>query len=81
MPSFYQDAKNGDLLQFRIRVLNSWGQYSDYLTIPAIKVKGNQMWIKVNGSWVEADCFFKVNGNWVEATPYVKINGEWKESS
>lgn len=78
---YYQNATNGDQLQFRISVLNSWNVPSDYLTIPAISVRGNQMWIKINGSWVEGDTYLKVNGTWVEATPYIKVNNIWYETT
>lgn len=81
LSNFITDASNGDQLQFRIRVKNSWGQYSTYLTIPAIPVRGNQMWIKINGNWVEGDTYLKVNGSWVEATPYIKKNGSWYETT
>ena len=47
----------------------------------SISVRGNQMWIKINGSWIEGDTYFKINGSWVEATPYIKIDGSWKETS
>ncbi|MCI7633903.1 MAG: RICIN domain-containing protein [Mollicutes bacterium] len=71
---------NGDIIQFRVRIKNNYGQYSSYLTTSQVPVRGNQMWIKVNNTWVEADTYFKVNNNWVEATPYVKIDGAWKET-
>jgi hypothetical protein len=81
MLDYYQNATNGDQLQFRISVLNSWNVPSDYLTIPAIPVRGNQMWIKINGNWVEGDTYLKVNGAWVEATPYIKVNNVWYETT
>lgn len=79
--NYYKNATNGDLLQFRIRTYNSWGQWSPYTTTNSISIRGNQMWIKVNGSWKEGDTYLKVNGSWKEATPYIKINGSWKETS
>ena len=81
VPSFYSQARNGDLIKFRIRVKNSWGQYSTYLTTGNVQIRGNQMWIKINGTWKESDTYFKKNGQWGEATPYVKVNGSWKEST
>ena len=78
---YYENASNGDLLQFRIRIYNSWGQWSTYTVTSSISVRGNQMWIKINGSWIEGDTYFKINGSWVEATPYVKIDGSWRETS
>jgi hypothetical protein len=78
---YYEDASNGDLLQFRIRTYNSWGQWSSYKTTISITIRGNQMWIKINGSWKEGDTYLKVNGSWKEATPYIKVNGSWKETS
>lgn len=78
---FISAATNGDLIQFRILTKNSWGQSSTYLTTSSISVRGNQMWIKVNGTWKEGDTYLKVNNKWVEATPYIKINGVWKETT
>lgn len=78
---YYENASNGDLLQFRIRIYNSWGQWSTYTVTSSISVRGNQMWIKINGSWIEGDTYFKINGSWVEATPYIKIDGSWRETS
>lgn len=78
---FDTEPQNGDLIQFRISTNNNWGQQSPYLTTSSIKVRGNQMWIKVNGSWVEGDTYLKVNGSWVEATPYIKVNDSWHEST
>lgn len=78
---FDTEPQNGDLIQFRISTNNNWGQQSPYLTTSSIKIRGNQMWIKVNGSWVEGDTYLKVNGSWVEATPYIKVNGSWYEST
>ena len=74
------NLKNGDLVQFRICTINSWGQTSDWLTTSSVTIRGNQMWFKVNGVWNEADTYLKVNGEWKEATPYIKVNGIWKES-
>lgn len=71
---------NGDIIQFRVRIKNSYGQYSSYLTTTNVPVRGNQMWIKINGTWVEGDAYLKTNNTWVEATPYIKINGAWKET-
>ncbi len=72
---------NGDLIQFRIRTKNSWGQFSNnYLTTNSVTIRGNQMWIKINGTWVEGDVYFKTNNAWTEATPYIKINNNWQES-
>lgn len=73
--------KNNDRFQARIRTKNSWGQWSSYLTTGYVTIRGNQMWIKVNGSWKEGECYIKINGSWKEGTPYIKINGSWKEST
>lgn len=77
---FQPTASNGDLIQFRIKTINSWGQESTYLITSSIKVRGNQLWIKKGGSWVEGECYIKSSGSWKEGTPYVKTNGSWKES-
>lgn len=74
------NLKNGDLVQFRICTINSWGQTSDWLTTSSVTIRGNQMWFKVNGDWKEAETYLKVNGEWKEAAPYIKVNGAWKES-
>lgn len=81
VPAFFPDAKNGDMIEFRVRLLNSWGQYSTYLNMSSVTIKGNRIWIKINGSWVEGESYLKVNNSWVEATPYIKINGSWKEAN
>lgn len=72
---------NGDLIQFRIRVKNSWGQYSSYLTTTSVTVRANQMWLKQNDTWVECETYLKVNGTYEEVTPYIKVNGVWYEST
>lgn len=74
-------AKNNDKLQVRIRTKNSWGQYSSYVTTESVTIRGNQMWIKVNGSWKEGECYIKINDSWKEGTPWIKVNGSWKEST
>lgn len=75
-----KNLTNGDLIQFRVRLKNSWGQYSSYLQTSSVSIRGNQMWIKINGTWKEAETYIKINGVWKEATPYIRINGTWKES-
>lgn len=77
----YPNARNGDSIQLRISTINSWGQESSYLVTITIQIRGNQIWIKVNGDWKEGDLFIKINGDWVEATPYIKVGGDWKEST
>lgn len=77
----YPNARNGDSIQLRISTINSWGQESSYLVTIIIKIRGNQIWIKINGDWKEGDLFIKINGDWVEATPYIKVGGDWKEST
>lgn len=80
--SLYEpEPQNGDLIQFRISTNNNWEQESSYLIASSITVRGNQMWIKINGTWVEGDTYIKENGRWVEATPYIKVNGSWYEST
>lgn len=79
--NIYPNARNGDSIQLRISTINSWGQESSYLITALIKIRGNQIWIKINGDWKEGDLFIKINGDWVEATPYIKVGGDWKEST
>ena len=74
------NLKNNDLIQFRIRLSNSWGQYTSYLTTSNVTIKSNQMWIKINGTWREGEVYIKVNGTWRSGAPYIKINNVWKES-
>lgn len=71
---------NNDLIQFRIRLRNSWGQYSSYLTTSNVTVKSNQMWTKINGTWKEGEVYIKIDGTWRSGAPYIKVNGTWKES-
>lgn len=83
VPVFIPDAKNGFQIRFRVKVTNSWGQTAvnafDFNNV--VTIRGNQMWIKINGNWVEGDTYLKVNGSWVEATPYIKVNGNWYETT
>lgn len=72
---------NGDILQFRIRTINSWGQASSYLVTANLPVRGNQIWVKIQGTWVMAELYVKNNGAWAEATPYIKQNGVWYVST
>jgi hypothetical protein len=72
--------KNNDLIQFRVRLRNSWGQYTSYLTTSNVTIKSNQMWIKINGTWREGEVYIKINGTWRSGAPYIKINGTWRES-
>lgn len=77
----YPNAQNGDSIQLRISTTNSWGQESTYLVTISIKIRGNQIWLKVNGSWLEGDLYDKENGSWNEGLPYLKNIGSWKEST
>ena len=77
----YPNAQNGDSIQLRISTTNSWGQESTYLVTISIKIRGNQIWLKVNGSWLEGDLYDKENGSWSEGLPYLKNIGSWKEST
>lgn len=43
-------------------------------------LEGNNMCMKINGSWKKGKAYVKVNGAWKKATPYVKVNGSWKKS-
>lgn len=78
--SEFSGAKNGNYLKAVVYTNNSWGQQSAASNSAFTLVKGNQMWIKVNGAWKEGECYIKVNGAWKEGLPYVKVNGSWKES-
>lgn len=55
--------------------------WSSFNNSSALSVRANQIWIKVNGAWVEGNCYIKSNGAWVEGMPYIKSNGAWKEST
>lgn len=44
-------------------------------------LEGNNMRMKINGSWKKGKAYVKVNGAWKKATPYVKVNGSWKKST
>lgn len=79
--SLFPNAKNGDKIQVAVKTNNSWGMWSSASYSSAIPIRANQIWVKVNGNWVEGNCYIKVNGNWVEGLPYIKVNGNWKEST
>lgn len=44
-------------------------------------LEGNNMRMKINGSWKKGKAYVKVNGAWKKATPYVKVSGSWKKST
>ena len=76
----FSTAKNGNYLKATVYTNNSWGQQSSGSTPVYALVKGNQIWIKIGGSWKEGECYVKINGSWKEGLPYIKVNGSWKES-
>lgn len=76
-----EQLTSGDLIQFRIRVLNSWGQLSSWLTTSSVTVSGNRMWFKINNIWKETEVYLKINNLWKEVVPYIKVSGTWKEST
>lgn len=76
----FKAPKNGEYIKAIVYTNNSWGQQSKGSVPVSIIIKGNAIWIKVNGNWKEGECWVKVNGNWKEGSPYIKVNGIWKES-
>ena len=44
-------------------------------------LEGNNMRMKISGSWKKGKAYIKVSGSWKKATPYVKVNGAWKKTS
>lgn len=44
-------------------------------------LEGNNISMKINGSWKKGKAYVKVNGAWKKAIPYVKVNGSWKKST
>ena len=81
LETLFPNAKNGDKIQIRVRTYNTWDMWSSFNNSSALSVRANQIWIKVNGAWVEGNCYIKSSGAWVEGMPYIKSNGEWKEST
>lgn len=78
--SEFPSAKNGNYLKANVYTNNSWGQRSSASSSVYTLVKGNQMWVKINGTWKEGECYIKINGAWREGLPYIKVNGTWRES-
>lgn len=78
--SLFPGAKNGNYLKATVYTNNSWGQQSAASQAAYILVKGNQLWVKIDGSWKEGECYIKIDGSWREGLPYIKLNGSWKES-
>lgn len=78
--SLFPSAKNGNYLKATVYTNNSWGQQSAASQAAYILVKGNQLWVKIDGSWKEGECYIKIDGSWREGLPYIKLNGSWKES-
>lgn len=81
LATLFPNAKNGDRITVRVQTYNSWGVWSTANDAPSLPIRANQIWIKINGAWVEGDCYIKSNGTWSEGMPYVKSNGAWKEST
>lgn len=81
VPNLFPEAKNGNYIRATMYTNNSWGQQSSRSNYSFLLVKGNQVWIKINGSWKEGECYIKINGAWKEGVPYLKVNGNWKEST
>lgn len=81
LSTLFPDAKNGDKVQIQVRTNNSWDMWSGYAGSSQLPIRANQIWIKVNGVWVEGDCYIKNNNSWVEGMPYIKVNNSWKEST
>lgn len=81
LSTLFPNAKNGDRITVRVSTNNSWDMWSSTADANSIPVRANQIWIKINGTWVEGDCYIKNNGTWVEGMPYIKVNGTWKEST
>lgn len=81
VPNLFSEAKNGNYIRATMYTNNSWGQRSMQSNYAFLLIKGNQIWIKINGSWKEGECYIKINGAWKEGVPYLKVNGNWKEST
>lgn len=80
--AMFADLKSGDLIQGAVRVTNDYDQdsseaLSGYVTISG----GNVIWIKVNDTWREGQCYIKISDTWREGTPYIKVNDTWREST
>lgn len=79
--SHFPNASNGDEIQFKIGVANSWGLYTESSVTPSVVVRGNQMYVKINNLWKEGIPYVKVNNQWKEGVPYIKVGGQWREGT
>lgn len=77
----FPTAKNGNYIRAIVYTNNSWGQTSYASNSAYTLVKGNQIWIKIDGTWREGECYIKIDGIWKEGLPYIKIDNNWKEST
>lgn len=77
----FPTARNGNYIRAIVYTNNSWGQTSYASNSAYTLVKGNQIWIKIDGTWREGECYIKIDGIWKEGLPYIKIDNNWKEST
>lgn len=81
--NIFANLDSGDLIQGSVRVTNDYDQVSSeayssgYVTISG----NNVVWIKVNDTWKEGQCYIKISDTWREGTPYIKVNDTWREAT
>jgi hypothetical protein len=73
--------KEGSSNTINVRVTRKASGRTATKSTTVTTLEGNNMRMKINGSWKKGKAYVKVNGAWKKATPYVKVNGSWKKST
>lgn len=73
--------KEGSSNTINVRVTRKASGRTATKSATVTTLEGNNMRMKINGSWKKGKAYVKVNGAWKKATPYVKVNGSWKKST
>lgn len=73
--------KEGSSNTINVRVTRKASGRTATKSTTVTTLEGNNMRMKISGSWKKGKAYVKVNGAWKKATPYVKVNGTWKKTS
>lgn len=73
--TLYPSINNRDLVQIAVLTKNSWGFESSWLFSGYLTIKGNQLYVYINGSVYEGEVFVYSNGTPYEGEPFVYSNG------
>ena len=74
-------VRPGDVLQYRVATINTYGLWSGYREGGTSVMKGGIIRVNVGGAWKEGTAWVNVGGVWKEASSvYINVGGAWKES-